>query len=393
MPESLNKFRVYLLFYTALVSVVFAVASLYWVNRWVRQRVFNCHRDGLLDSDFNGVWYWFFNCDRDGLLDSDFDWVRDRLLNFVRDWPLYCYRIRLRDSYRIRPINRDLYRDSERPLYRVRNWFWYGYWDFLENCHWVWFWYWHRVGTVNRYVDGIRHRLSYRVRNGFFYWHWVWFGHVNREGTVNGYLDFDRIRSVNWNSHWDFDMNRVRLRDWDLDVDWIRLWDWHSLLDKYWIRLGNVNWVGLRYRNFDFVRHRDVFLYRNNYRIWSVYRDLDRDWHILNDRVRHGFLNRHRNSDRPVNWDTDRIRDGFLDSHRYDLLYWDLNRIGLRHWYGDLFGVCVRLQQQAVSVAIKRRRRHQSVTEAASSQGTKFSKSTQPVAVTQVKEPPLFLGG
>jgi hypothetical protein len=392
VPESLNKFRVYLLFYTALVSVVFTVASLYWVNRWVRERVFNCYRVGLLHSDFNGVWYRFFNCHRDGPLHSDFDWVRDWPLNFVRDWLLYCHRVWLWDSYWIRSINRDLNRNGKRPLYRVRNWFWYGYWDFLENCHWVWFWYWHRVGTVNRYVDGIRHRLSYRVRNGFFYWHWVWFGHVHCEGTVNGYLDFDRIRSVNWDSDWDFDVNRVWLGDWDLDVDWIRLRDWNSLLDKHWIRLGNMNWVGLGYRNSDFVRNRNVFLYRHNYRIWSVYRDLNRDWHILNDRVRHGFFNRHRNSDGPVNWDTDGIRDGLLDSDRYDFLYWDLNRIGLRHWDGDLFGVCVRLQQQAMSVAIKRRRRHQSVTEAASCQGTKFSKSIQPVAVTQVKESPLFLG-
>jgi len=380
------------LFYTALVSVVFAVASLYWVNRRVRHSVFNCDREGLLHSEFNGIWYRFFNCNRDGLLHSDFDRIRDWSLNFIRNRLLYCHRIWPRDSYRIRSINRDLYRDSYRPLYRVRNWFWYGYWDFLHDGHWVRSWYCHRVGTVNRYVDGIRHRLRYRVRNGFFYWHWIWFGHLDCVGTVNGYLDFDRIRSVNWDSHWDFDMNRVWLRDWDLDVDWIRLWDLYSLLDKHWIRLGNMNWIGLRYRNFDFMRDRDVFLYRNNYRIWSVYRDLDREWHVLNDRVRHGFVNRHSKRDWPVNWDTYRIRDGFLDSHVHDFLYWDLNRIWLRHWNGDLFGVCIGLQQQAVSVAIIRRHRHQSVTEAASSQGTKFSKSTQPVAVTQVKESPLLLG-
>lgn len=354
--------------------------------------MFKCDRDGLLHSDFNGVWYRFFKCDRDRPFDSDFDWIRDWPLNFIRDGLLYWHRIWLRDSYRIRSINGDLYRDSYRLLYRVRNWFWYSYWYFLHNCHWVWFWYWHRVGTVNGYVDGIRNRFSYRVRNGFFYWHWIWFRHVDCEGTVNGYLDFDRIRSVNWDSHWDFDMNRVWLRDWHLDVDWIRLWDWHSLLDKHWIRLGNMNWVGLRYWNSDFVRDRNVFLYRNNYRIWPVHRDLDRDWHILNDRVRHGFVNRHRNRDGPINWDTYRIRDGFLDSHMYDFLYWDLNRVWLRHGDGDLFGVCVRLQQKAVCVAVIRRQGHQSVTEAASSQGTKFSKSTQPVAVTQVKESPFVLG-
>lgn len=152
-----------------------------------------------------------------------------------------------------------------------------------------------------------------------------------------------------------------------------------------------MNWVRLRDRDFDFVRDRDVFLYRNNYRIWSVYRDLDRDWHILIDRVRYGFVNRHRDRDGPVNWDIYRIRDRFLYSHGYDFLDWDFNRIWLRHWDGDLFGVGERLQQQAVPVAITRRQRHQSVTEAASSQGAKFSKSIQPVAVTQVKQSPLVL--
>jgi hypothetical protein len=174
-------------------------------------------------------------------------------------------------------------------------------------------------------------------------------------------------------------------------VDWIRLWDWHSLLDKHWVRLGYVNWVRLGNRNFDFVWDWDVLLHRDNYRIWSVYRDLDREWHVLIDRVRYGFVNRHRDRDGPVNWDIHRIRDRFLDRHMYEFLDWDFNRVWVRHWDGDLFGVGDGLQQQAVTVTIIRRQRRQAVTEAACSQGSKFSKSSQPVAVTQVKESSLVL--
>jgi hypothetical protein len=339
------------------------------------------------------IWYWFLNCVRDGLLNRDFDRIWDWFFNFVRDRLSYWHWVWLRDSYRIRSINGYLHWDRHGFLHRVRHWFrnWYG--NLFDNCHWVRLGYRHRIGTVNRYVHWIRDWLSYRVRDRLFYWHWVWLGNVNCVWTINRYLHFNRIRPVNWDSDWDFDVNRVGLRYWDLHVDWIWLWDWHCLLDNNWIRLGYMHWVGLWYRNFDFLGDWDWFLYRDNHRIWSIYRDLNWNWDILNDRVWYGFINRDRYRHRPVNWDIYRIRHWLLNRDRYHFLYWNFNWVWLRYCVSDLLGVYVRFHEEAMSITVTSNSWQQSVTEAASSQGSKLSKSADTIAVTQVKQPSLILDG
>lgn len=379
-------------------SVIFAISPLHWVNIRI---FFNCDRDRSLNGDFDRIWDWFLNRDRDRPIKSDFDRVRnwslnrdrDRSLNrdtdgvwdwsldFIRDWLLYCYWVWLWDCYGVGSVNWHLHWDCEGSLYRIRNWFRNCHRDFLENSHRIWFRYRDRIGTVHRDINGVRDGLSYRIRDRFLYRHWVRSGYVDRVGAVNWDLYFNRVGAVNRDSEWNLDVNRVRLRYWDLHVNWIRLWDLYGLLDNNWIWFANNNWVWLRDGDSHFLWDCDGFLYRDNNRIWSIDRDLNWKWHVLNDRVRDGFLDGDSHRDGSVYWDTDRIRHRLLD--------WDLDRVG------DLLRVCDWLQEQAhtsLPVAVRRTDWQQTVTETSGRQGPKLAEPTHTIAVPQVKQPTLVLG-
>jgi hypothetical protein len=81
--------------------------------------------------------------------------------------------------------------------------------------------------------------------------------------------------------------------------------------------------------------YRNGFLYTDKHRIWSIHRDLDWNWDILDDRVRYGFFNWDVHRYRSINWNIYRIRHWFLNRDVYQLLHWNFNRIWL--WYWDVY--------------------------------------------------------
>lgn len=262
-----------------------------------RHRFFDCDRNVFVHMN----WIWTVDGDLNGIWDRTINGVRNVFFDSVRLWHGNLYRIG----------------DGSFDMHRI--WSVDGHFNFVRNGLldniWNWFFHWHRIrlwhmngiGSIDRYVDG--------VRNLLFDWVRLWYGNGHFDGVRNVFGHFVRL------GHGHFDLIR------NMFGNFVGLG--HEHFDGIWSIDGHMNGIG----DFLFDRVRLGHVDGN----FNVF--FDRVRNVLNDFVRLRYAN------------LNGIWNMFFDRVRNMFFHWIWNWDALKQRYG-LVHVCVSAQVDTMSVAM-----------------------------------------